>query len=409
MARSSTNPLAYSALFVLIIFTVAFTVLFLIKSGAVTRQYEGDPDEKSFKTITKLRGDYTDEVNKLMAKRAEREGLMRELRLADQASTQYRHVVSANGTLLASTATPKFTKATINGKEVDLPLSSWDQARRTIAGNHARLAKIADEQAPSLEKIDVPVYDEALQGRQAQLQDVNRRTADGEATFGDEMQRLQAQQDALAAEKEKVEKTQRGNRSTRQTNVTQLEDRIRDLLELELKFVSDINPDGQVLETDGTGAQVVINLGSRDRLLPGTLFNVFTYDRGRYLDKGRAEVIQVGEQVSTCRILTVVDPKRNPIGKDDSVGNPIWQAGKPKTFVLAGEFATYTKADLEGFIKATGGVVLDKLGPGCDFLVVQGTPNDRSDPERAAARQYQILAMTEAMLLQYVQTTYRAQ
>jgi len=44
MARSSTNPLAYSALFVLIFFTVAFTVLFLIKSGSVTRHYEGDPD-----------------------------------------------------------------------------------------------------------------------------------------------------------------------------------------------------------------------------------------------------------------------------------------------------------------------------------------------------------------------------
>jgi hypothetical protein len=50
--------------------------------------------------------------------------------------------------------------------------------------------------------------------------------------------------------------------------------------------------------------------------------------------------------------------------------------------VVAGEFKHYDKADLETFIRRTGGVVVDQLGPGCDYLVA----GDRSDRQQADAR-----------------------
>jgi hypothetical protein len=57
---------------------------------------------------------------------------------------------------------------------------------------------------------------------------------------------------------------------------------------------------------------------------------------------------------------------------------------------------------LEIFIKRSGGLIVQKLGPGVDFLVA----GNRSEREQAQAREYQVLGMKESQLLKYVQPLF---
>ncbi len=53
-----------------------------------------------------------------------------------------------------------------------------------------------------------------------------------------------------------------------------------------------------------------------------------------------------------------------------------------------------------------GNKVIDKIAPGCDFLVVRGDAKDRADTDKMLAREYQVLAMTERQLLRFVRPAY---
>ncbi len=404
MARTSTSPLVWTALFVCVILTLAFTVLTLVKQSSITKWHAGDPDDKRFKAIEVLNREASDLANQVKKAESDLAAKQRELYRADQEAAKYRLFYSGND-LLGGVATQDQQEAMIRGENRKLKSSAWKLASELLQDSVKRMDALkAEYEGP--ERQSFPELDGAIRKRQDELQAVLRRITEQEAQFSADKDRLSAQLEALTAEQTKLEKQGRADKGQRSTHILQLEERIRQLLELELKFVTDIDPDGSVLEAEGKSNQLVIDLGTREHLKPGVLFAVFNYERGVYVDKGSIEIIQVEERVAVARILKQTDPRRNPIGKGDYIGNPVWDKDAPKVLVLAGEFARFTKPDLEGFIRATGGVVRDKLGPGVDFLVVQGTPTDRSDTERAAARQYQLQAMTEDMLLGFVQANF---
>ena len=77
-------------------------------------------------------------------------------------------------------------------------------------------------------------------------------------------------------------------------------------------------------------------------------------------------------------------------------------ADAPRSCTKTPEFMHYNKSDIEGFIRATGGVVAEELGPNCAFLVA----GERSEIEQASARQFQILALKEDTLLNFVQKSF---
>jgi NAD-dependent DNA ligase len=206
----------------------------------------------------------------------------------------------------------------------------------------------------------------------------------------------------LGAEKEKAEKSNREDYSRRATRIGQLEDRIRDLLELELRWLTDLEPEGRLLEVNPTSPHVIINLGSSDRVVPGLIFEVFQYDRGKYVEKGMIEVVQTQAQIATCRVLNVKDARKMPLSQNDYIGNPVFSTRRPKVFVVSGEFKTHNKEDLEMFIRQTGGIVREKLSPGVDILVA----GERSDKDQDNAREYAVHAMTEEQLLKYIRRDY---
>ncbi|MFW5750322.1 MAG: hypothetical protein ACOCZK_01615 [Planctomycetota bacterium] len=219
--------------------------------------------------------------------------------------------------------------------------------------------------------------------------------------------RLLEELDALEREKEQNEEQYHRDYSELATRRTQLDQRIRELLELRLRELEELQPDGRVVKAMSTSNYVIIDIGSRDRVRLGLKFEVFRYIRGRYTEKGMVEVIDVEPTQATCRVLDVVDPRRLPLANGDMIGNPVFSTRRSMHFVLAGEFELYNKSDLKEFIEEAGSTaeVLNdpqEMQPGVDFLVA----GSRSDLFKNKAREFHVIAMTEAQLVKYLQTTF---
>ena len=81
--------------------------------------------------------------------------------------------------------------------------------------------------------------------------------------------------------------------------VRQMEDRIRELLELDLRWLSEIEPVGAILTVEQRSARVIIDLGSSERAFPGLIFEAFNIDNGAFISKGMLEVIEVKVKSAT--------------------------------------------------------------------------------------------------------------
>lgn len=394
------NPFPFFSLILLVIFTLVFALLTVMKSNVVKAHLEGNPDDAQFKSNPKLR----DEVGQLQARiAAARDGAALRQREINKLDLQ-----------LAATRIHFDGERVIGG--VALPPSDdlKDNPMTQVVGAKDTTWKLtSDLTVASVKRMEAlkgklesrdfqenPALDEAIRKRQQELQDTAKRISDDEAGFSKDREDLTRRRDELAATTEKAKKQHDQEKSRRATGVSKLEDDIRKLLELELKWLDEVEADGRIIETAAN--QVVIDIGSTDKVFPGLLFAVFNHERGRYVPKGMVETIEVRERIAVCRILAQNDVKLYPIGKGDSIGNPVFDAAHPKTFYVAGEFKHYNKSDIEGFIRATGGVVAKELGPNCDFLVA----GERSEPEQASARQFQILALNEDTLLNFVQKSF---
>ncbi len=389
------QPLLVSILIILVIFTLVFTFLVIKESNEITEMREGG-EGATGETVPNL----VSKVNELKLKIREHESAIdlrkRELRRADLELAKSRYLIVGDK-VVAGIATHDTTE--IDGKP--LADSSAALTRTLIATSQKDTESLkAEHESPVRQKFEK--LDQAVASRQDELQAVLKRINDQEGAYREDQDRLNAQIETLGVEKEKAEKANREDYSRRATRIGQLEDKIRDLLELELRWLKDLEPEGRLLEVNPTSPHVIINLGSSDRVQPGLLFEVFQYDRGRYVEKGMIEVVQTQAQIATCRVLNVTDPRKMPLSQNDYIGNPVFSTRRPKVFVVSGEFKTHNKEDLEMFIRQTGGIVREKLSPGVDILVA----GDRSDKDQDNAREYAVHAMTEDQLLKYIRRDY---
>lgn len=389
------QPLLVSILFILVILTLVFTFLVINESNQITEMKEGGEDARG-ETVPSLQS----KVNEIKLKIRENENAIelrkRELRRADLELAKSRYLIVGDK-VIAGIATHDQTE--IDGKP--LADSPWALTRTLIATSQKDTESLkAEHESPIRQKFEK--LDQAVANRQDELQAVLKRINDQEGAFREDQDRLNAQIETLGVEKEKAEKANREDYSRRATRIGQLEDRIRDLLELELHWLKDLEPEGRILEVNPTSPHVIINLGASDRVQPGLLFEVFQYDRGRYVEKGMIEVVQTQAQIATCRVLNVQDARKLPLSQNDYIGNPVFSTRRPKVFVVSGEFKTHNKEDLEMFIRQTGGIVREKLSPGVDILVA----GERSDKDQDNAREYAVHAMTEEQLLKYIRRDY---
>ena len=101
----------------------------------------------------------------------------------------------------------------------------------------------------------------------------------------DSVERLESKQEALEAERRTNNQAFRQRRSELATRKAQLDDQIRQLLNLELSWVEELLPDGKVLQTTLDTPYIVINLGMNDGMFNGLRFQIFQYQRGRHIQR----------------------------------------------------------------------------------------------------------------------------
>jgi NAD-dependent DNA ligase len=394
------NPFSFMALILLVMFTVVLASLTVVKSNQVRSFLEGDPDQRDFKTNAKLREEVNQLTTRVAVARENVELREREIRRLDLELAKNRiHLVDNRAlgsiTLPAAKDLEENPATALTGTKD----STWKFTSDLISASVKRMEALKGK-LESKDFQENPALEEAVRKRQQELQDITKKISDDEAAFAKDREDLTKRLDDLTAGKDKADKQRREDFSRRATRVAQHEDKIRQLLELELKWVNELDADGSIAETAAN--EVIINLGAKDKVFPGLIFAVFNHDKGRYVAKGMIETIEVRDAIAVCRILKLDDVKLHPIGRGDLIGNPVFDSHHPKIFYVAGEFKRYNKEDIEHFIRVTGGVVAKVLGPDCDFLVA----GERSEREQANARQFQILALKEDDLLTFVQKSF---
>jgi hypothetical protein len=390
------HPILISILVLLVIFTLAFTFLVIRESNQITDLVEGS-DENSAPTIGKLQSELDDLKIKIRSAEESVALRKREIYRADLDLAQHRYSLSGNR-VINGIATPEQSEA--DGRP--LSDSTWALTRTLVSISQNDMEALKQEhESPARQKFEK--LEAAITNRQDELQAVLKRINDQEGAFRQDQDRLNVELEAKNGEKVKAEKLNRDDFSRRETKIGQLEDQIRDLLELELRWLKDLEPEGRLLEVNPTSPHVIINLGASDRVVPGMIFEVFQYDRGSYVEKGMIEVVQTQAQIATCHVLNVINTRKNPLSQNDYIGNPVFSTRRPKVFVLAGEFKTHNKEDLKMFIQQTGGIVREKLSPGVDIIIA----GENSKKEQDEAREYNVFAMTEEQLLKYIRRDFK--
>lgn len=338
--------------------------------------------KNSLATHNKAIADLTEELADLRAKREQLRGRLH----------YYNLQLAGHGHFLAS-------QGWIGG---DQSRSAWTFAREDVQAQQERL-QVWDDSYADPDRHSFKALNGAIDQGRDTVDTINDRITREEDTFNTTRDRLISEQDRLHDRRDELNKASRLRYAELSIKKSKLESRIRELLELSLKWLEDIAADGEVLESVSDGQHVVLNLGEVDDIHPGMRFEIFTWTRGQHLVKGMVEVIEVGSRVSTARVLNSINDERHPISRGDLVGNPIYDRERPHTFVLAGEFTRFNASDLGRFIERAGGIVRDKLDPNVDFLVA----GMRSESEQNVAREYRVVAMREEDLLRFLDTTFR--
>ena len=281
----------------------------------------------------------------------------------------------------------------------DASNTNWSRTRQTVAHTLSLMeqSKAAHDEGPDFSPLEDQTAD-----FQEQLNQVYLGITEADERFADENDNLLTKLDDIRKAMETEDKAFKKTKSEISTQISRLEQEIRELLELRLDYLDEPMPDGKVLETDLDRRFVVVNIGAKDRVVNGLRLEIFQYVRGRWTKKGMCEVIDVEPLTAVCRVVEEVDGKRNPITRDDLVGNPCFDTKRSVVFVLDGEFQYYNRADYASFLRRIGAEVWDTLKPGVDFLVKGGEVSPLEDQ----ARQYVMLGMTEEQLRYYLERTF---
>ncbi|MFQ5654224.1 MAG: BRCT domain-containing protein [Planctomycetota bacterium] len=170
------------------------------------------------------------------------------------------------------------------------------------------------------------------------------------------------------------------------------------------KDLAMVDPDGRVLRVSEELGKGWINLGGKQRVRAGTIFNVFEYVKGgKRLQKARVEVAHVEEDYAEVRILEVLD-RFNPVASGDYISSPFYNAADVPSFVIAGDKVASGRLSLEELrrkIEKFGGTVDDEVKLDTSYLVaVKGY---ETTPEYETARELGITILREAELIEFIE------
>lgn len=386
------DPNALMWIIALAVLTIVFAFLAMSRASQAETIMEGDAQHPRFTTTASLQNTRS----RVAQLQAEIDDLRASIEAQEDVMHRLDYTLSSLGAYYSNN--PERPGWLIGGDE---DLRNWRIMQGVIA-QRARGLERWSEGYSAQEFHRFNHIDDIIRDFQGAQQRVLTTAADVQASFERDRESLMRQLDRYAEERREAQERQNFEFNSLATQRLRLDAEIRELLDLRLEWLSTLDADATVVRVDLEGRHLIIDRGAVDGIIPGLQFEVFTYDRGEYVVKGLVEVVELGDHIATCRILEVEDPRRRALHPGDQVGNPVFNAQEPKTFVLAGEFSLFNRDDLEHFIRQAGGRVRSELSPGVDFLVA----GERSEAIQDHAREFQVVAMDEATLVRYLNTTF---
>ena len=221
---------------------------------------------------------------------------------------------------------------------------------------------------------------------QASIVELTQKFSDIEQSHAKTIRRMAAK---IAEGETKLALSTEDYNKLRAKNV-QMEEKLR-----KLQTVSFERPDGRITYVNQRSQSVYLNIGRADMLQRQATFSVYEVgesDMARLEPKGKIEITKImGDHLSQGRILE--DSVTNPILTGDVIYSPIWEAGRPIHFALAGMLDIDGDGRSDGplvrnLISVNGGVVdaqVDESGErtgdvGIEtrFIVIGKRPTDSS-------------------------------
>jgi hypothetical protein len=139
--------------------------------------------------------------------------------------------------------------------------------------------------------------------------------------------------------------------------------------------------DGKVIVAKSGVATAFIDLGRKDMLQPGTIFQI--KNRNESAIKGYATVTRVEQDRAEVLLHGVVDPIGDAVRDGDLLYNELYSPGahSKRTIFLLGRFDyPYNKPQLEMLLKGLGNTVVGKMAPGVDTVILGDNPiNEAGD------------------------------
>ncbi len=263
-----------------------------------------------------------------------------------------------------------------------------NQSKIHVTNIKDRIAQIRDKRTK--------LFEDAIQARNDLAKEETRwhlNAASYDQTLSEE--RLKVQKMAYAIEK-KQENFLAAELSLERDN-TRLNKRVQELINRKNVNEREMLSDGRITAARADDGYVVLNIGWRDNLRPGTKFTIFNRRAGKKVRKGEIEVVRVDTRISHARILSETY-KNDPVVVGDHLHNPIYDPKEIKTFVIKGHFANYSHPELIRFIKDAGGSIEKEITTGTHYLVA----GENADEYLNQANNYGVIILSERKLLEFI-------
>lgn len=137
--------------------------------------------------------------------------------------------------------------------------------------------------------------------------------------------------------------------------------------------------DGRITAARNNVATAFINLGRKDMLQPGTIFQIKNPKSDKV--KGYAKVVRVEQEQAEVQLSGIVDPVTDQVREGDQIYNSLYSPNSSRNIYLLGRFDyPYHKPELEKLLTGLGNKVFHKMVPGVDLVILgDKTVNEAQD------------------------------
>lgn len=244
--------------------------------------------------------------------------------------------------------------------------------------------------------------DAQIEEKSAKIQQLEEEKANQAAVFENEKVQLKQQIKEVVEELERQTKSYEMQIAYKESIITDLKHRIRELTKKDEQYMETDDPDGEIIYAEEKLGKAWVNLGRIHGVRKGLSFNVFQVIKGgKRKPKGKVEIIKIDDYQSEV-VITQVENEKDPIIRGDKIISPFYDKEETQIFVFCGDLVNpkYSKRELEKKIEEIGGKVAPTVTVESDYLVVGKNAIDLPDYEKALL--YGVRMIREDELLDYL-------